>query len=474
MNLTSLLPLALTLLCVVPGHNANSAPHYPALSPPVARSPGGALPAAPYSVAFSKKVPRRKEKINALSALCKHGGSGHGVEPVSQTTVPLAGSNFDSDYLVNITIGGQNFSLILDSGSADTWVPQQGFQCFNLTGSPVPPATCNFGTTGFNVNASKTFRPFPNVSFNITYGTSEFVAGPVGFDTVSIGGLEVSRQVVPLPNVAAWLGDGILSGIIGLAFPDETSVYNTTEPTMATKENHIPYDPFFFTAVKQKKVEYPFFSIALNRPTPDQEEHDAYDPNLGILAFGGIADVPVLHNTSTTVSVQEFTSNATSADEKFFWYTIPIDSYNFPGSKNVPEARNASLGNDTTILDTGTAVNRIPGPVAAAYAAAFDPPAELTSIAGLTLYLAQCNATVPPFSVTIGGQAFSMDPRDQLLPVVADEQGDVVCVLGTQAQQGGPDISQDFHLLGDTFFRNIVTTFNPIDKEVTLTQRVAY
>lgn len=98
--------------------------------------------------------------------------------------------------------------------SADTWVPQQGFQCFNLTGSPVPPATCNFGTTGFNVNASKTFEPFPNVSFNITYGSSEFVAGPVGFDTVSVGGLEVSRQVVPLPNVAAWLGDGILSGII--------------------------------------------------------------------------------------------------------------------------------------------------------------------------------------------------------------------------------------------------------------------
>lgn len=155
----------------------------------------------------------------------------------------------------------------------------------------------------------------------------------------------------------------------------------------------------------------------------------------------------MLHSTSTTVSVQEFTSNATSADEKFFWYTIPIDSYNFPGSKNVPEARNASLGNGTTILDTGTAVNRIPGPVAAAYAAAFDPPAEPTSVAGLTLYLAQCNATVPPFSVTIGGQAFSMDPRDQLLPVVADEQGDVVCVLGTQAQQGGPDLPKDFHLL---------------------------
>ncbi|KAJ7873118.1 acid protease [Mycena olivaceomarginata] len=413
MNLTSLLPLALTLLCVVPGHVANPAPHYPTLLPPVARSPGGALPAAPYSVVFSKKVPRRKEKINALSALCghRHGGSGHGAKPVSHTTVPLAGSNFDSDYLVNITIGGQNFSLILDSGSADTWVPQQGFQCFNLTGSPVPPATCNFGTTGFNVNASKTFRPFPNVSFNITYGTSEFVAGPVGFDTVSVGGLEVSRQVVPLPNVAAWLGDGILSGIIGLAFPDETSVFNTIEPMMATKENHIPYDPFFFTAVKQKKVEYPFFSIALNHPTPDQEEHDVYDPDLRILAFSRIANVPVLHNTSTTVSVQEFTSPATSADEN---------------------------------SGTPSQSIRTTSPAARTFRKRATP--------------LSCNATVPPFSVTIGGQVFSMDPQDQLLPVVADEQG----------------MWFDFHLLGDTFFCNIVTTFNPIDKEVTLTQCVAY
>ncbi|KAJ6449783.1 acid protease [Mycena sanguinolenta] len=397
----------------------------------------------------------------------------HSLSARNAHTVPLAGSDFDVNYVVNATIGGQNFTLLIDSGSADTWVPQQGFSCVNLTGSPVPPATCNFGST-FGINASTTFAPFQNVSFNITYGTGSFVAGPtVGFETVSVGGLEVSHQVVPVPNVAGWVSDGIQSGVLGLAFPNLTSLFNTTNPINASAQNQVLYDPFFFTAVKENKVDHPYFSIALNRPTPDQQEHDPYDPNLGFLSFGGIAPVPVIHNTSTTVPVQGFSSNATGPGDHFFWYAISIDSYNFPGSENVTEARNASLAGGSTIFDTGTALNLVPAPVAAAYAAAFDPPAQLVDIGGLTLYVAPCNATVPPFSVTIGGQAFTMDPRDQLLPVVVDTTGDVVCVGGTQAR-GAQGISADFHLLGDVFMRNVVATFNPIDKEVIVTQRVPY
>lgn len=42
--------------------------------------------------------------------------------------------------------------------------------------------------------------------------------------------------------------------MIGLAFPDLTSVYNTTDPTKASAENQLPYNPFFFSAVKEKKL----------------------------------------------------------------------------------------------------------------------------------------------------------------------------------------------------------------------------
>ncbi|KAJ7861712.1 acid protease [Mycena olivaceomarginata] len=391
---------------------------------------------ASYSVALSKKVPHRKAKVNALSAL--RGGV---VSRHAYTTVPLAGSNMDTDYLVNVTIGGQNFSLIIDSGSSDTWVPQAGFSCFNLTGSPVPQTTCNFGSTGFNPNSSKTFELYQNVSFNQTYGTSEYVAGPIALETVSIGGLEVSRQVVPIPDVAAWTGDGVLSGVLGLAFPNVTSLFNTSDPTTASTKNRILYDPLLlYRGQAEENLAFVTtradFSIALDRPTTEQAETDLYTPNLGLLAFGGIAPVPVIHKHIA------YPPTIAESKRQFFWYTLPIDSYNFPGSENIPEARNASLGNGTTVLDTGTAVNLVPAPVAA--------------------------------GVTIGGQAFSMDPRDQLVPFGNDTpEGGVTCVLGTQAQ-GGPLIASDFHLLGDSFLRNVVATLNPIDREITLTQRVPY
>jgi hypothetical protein len=98
--------------------------------------------------------------------------------------------------------------------SSDTFVIQQGFSCFDLDGNPQSQDVCAFGSAGFNPNASKTFAPFPGVSFNITYTDGEFLLGPVGLDTVTIGELSVEKQVVPIPNRAAYLGDGINSGII--------------------------------------------------------------------------------------------------------------------------------------------------------------------------------------------------------------------------------------------------------------------
>lgn len=63
--------------------------------------------------------------------------------------------------------------------------------------------TCAFGTSGFDIAASKTFKPFPGVSFNITYGDGEFLSGPVGFDTLTIGGLSVTGQEIGVPTLAA-------------------------------------------------------------------------------------------------------------------------------------------------------------------------------------------------------------------------------------------------------------------------------
>ncbi|KAF7344192.1 Acid protease [Mycena venus] len=360
-----------------------------------------------------------------------------------------------------------NFSLIIDTGSSDTWVAQKGFNCFDLNGNPVPADTCAFGTAGFNTAASRTFQPFPNVSFNITYGDGEFLSGPVGFDTVTIGGLSVTHQEIGVPTLTAWEGDGINTGLIGLAFPGLTSVYNTTDPTKASGANQLPYSPLFLSAVSEKKVKNPFFSVALDRGTFDQQENDPFDPNLGFLSFGGIAPVPVT-NTAVTVPVQGYSATtgipSNGPGSEFFFYTVDVEAYTFPGSNRVVTA------NNNTILDTGTTLNFVPTDVAAAYNAQFHPPATLDEDFGL--FVVDCNARVPQFGVVIGGKTFQIDARDQILPAGTDDNGNIICITGTQ--DGGPDVAEDIFIMGDVFLHNVVSTFNPVAGEVTLTQRARY
>ncbi|KAJ7441670.1 acid protease [Mycena galericulata] len=422
------------------------------------------LPQANVSVPFSARTPRRKSKRLALAAL--RGRSTSSSQSSLGDTVVLDGSDSDFEYLTNVTIGGQKFSLSVDTGSSDTWVIQQGFSCFDLGGNPQPQDVCQFGSAGFNPNASKTFVPFPGVSFNITYTDGEVLLGPVGLDTITIGGLSVEKQVVPIPTHAAYQGDGINSGIIGLSFPGGTTVFNTTDPLNASTANQIIYSPLFLSAVEQKKVKNPYFSIALDRGSFEQEKNDNFDPNLGFLSFGGIAPVPVLKN-SVTVPIQGFSTTTTQSDlpgSNLFFYTVDVDSYIFPGSDKVVTA------NNSTVLDTGTTVNVVPSPVAAAYAAQFSPPAVVDPNTGL--YTIACNATVPDFAVTIGGKTFPIDKRDQILPTGTDANNSTICITGTQ--DGGPDQAGAVFILGDVFLHNVVTTFNPVDGEVTLTQRAPY
>jgi len=422
-------------------------------------------------VPFTAKTPRRSSKKSALAALrgkpAKKVPGSKAPSAGGGSTVVVDGSDFDDEYLTNVTVGGQHFSLIIDTGSSDTWVAQKGFNCFDLDENPVPESTCAFGTAGFDTKASKTFQPFPNVSFNITYGDGEFLSGPVGFDTVTIGGLSVSHQEIGVPTLTAWEGDGINTGLIGLAFPGLTSVFNTTDPTKASGANQLVYDPLFVTAVKEKRVANPFFSIALDRGTFDQQENDPFDPNLGFLSFGGIAPVPVV-NTAVTVPIQGYSATTgipeNGPGSEFFFYTVDVQAYTFPGSNRVVTA------NNNTILDTGTTLNFVPTDVAASYNAQFHPPAVLDTDADL--YVVDCNAQVPEFNVIIGGKTFTIDGRDQILPAGTDDNGNIICITGTQ--DGGPDVAEDIFILGDVFLHNVVSTFNPIAGQVTLTQRAKY
>jgi hypothetical protein len=152
-----------------------------------------------------------------------HGGhEGHG-KPAS--SIPLVGAPLGLDYLVNITVGGQTFAVVIDTGSSTTWVPTSNFTCFNATGGMVPQAECGFGPL-FDIEASKTFVPIEDVNFNVTYGEMIFVGliissadrvllgdgdivlGGAAHETVTIGDTTVHNQEIGVGEKIFWAGNG--------------------------------------------------------------------------------------------------------------------------------------------------------------------------------------------------------------------------------------------------------------------------
>lgn len=95
------------------------------------------------------------------------------------------------------------------------------------------------------------------------------------------------------------------------------------------------------------------------------------------------------------------------------------------------------------ILDTGTTLNYVPTDVIELYANKFVPPAVFDDDVGA--YVVNCRARVPPFTVTIGGKTFTIDGRDQILPIGTDDSGKEVCILGTM--DGGPNVDGNIFIL---------------------------
>ena len=85
----------------------------------------------------------------------------------------------------------------------------------------------------------------------------EFLNGEVGTDSVTVGGMTVTKQEIGLVTNAAWEGDGVNTGLMGLAYPGLTSVYNGSNPDDDTSALRDPYNPVFWTAVAEKAVKNP-------------------------------------------------------------------------------------------------------------------------------------------------------------------------------------------------------------------------
>lgn len=174
-------------------------------------------------------------------------------------------------------IGSKTFTVVLDTGSSDTWVAGKGFACLSTeeSGVTIPESGCRFGPL---YTTSSTFQTIPNENFHIAYSDGESLDGTFGTEHVTVAGIEVKNQQIAIVNQAAWNGDSVSSGLLGLAFPADTHAFTGSNSNADSASNQKLYNPLFTNMYTEGQVA-PLFSLALDRTGG------------GYLAIGGLPPV---------------------------------------------------------------------------------------------------------------------------------------------------------------------------------------
>jgi aspergillopepsin I len=119
--------------------------------------------------------------------------------------------------MTTVTFSSGPYNLVIDTGSSDTWVATSAFNCVSMSGAALPQSQCGFGPL-YNVTNSTSFSSISGNGFQVRYTDGEFLTGTMGSEDLSLGGLSV-RQIVGVVDRGWWMGDGISSGLLGMAYP---------------------------------------------------------------------------------------------------------------------------------------------------------------------------------------------------------------------------------------------------------------
>ena len=328
---------------------------------------------------------------------------------------------------------------------------QTGFQCENTLGLNEAQSYCKFGRT---YDTASTFTTIPDENFRISYADGEGLTGILGREKVTLANVTVYNQTIGVVRNATWRGDGVSSGLIGLAYPALTSAFNGTNITADGRSTQIQYDPIFTSMYTQGDVDS-VFTLTLARGNGSSS-----------LAIGGLPPAEPgfesLEFTSVPIEVMQLNpfQNPKYATQKSYYTITPqgfvyrnatsSGSGNWTSPTGGCEVEEQTLNTTyPTIVDSGTSLIYLPEAQVLYINAAFDPPTYLDQVSGYDVI--PCNATAPEVGVLIGGTTFYIDAEDMILDLGLDNG---LCVSGVQNGGGAVNI------LGDVFLRNVIAVFD--------------
>ena len=343
------------------------------------------------------------------------------------------------EYSVKVTIGTppQSFSLQLDTGSSDLWVPA-------VDSSSCQQNNCNDGS--FDSSKSSSFQFFAS-GFNISYGDGTVDSGEYFTDVVGLGNITIKDMTMGLANVTANgpSDPSLVQGLLGVGYAlleSEVEFLNETVPTI--------YDELLTGGYINRKA----FSLYL----------DDVEANTGSILFGAIdttkfsGDLVSLPIQPIEGYYQEYTVTITSISIQDGSGTRPLTGPNFEV---------------LALLDSGTSQQQLPDNVMTELVQGLGalensgstlvPCSYANANASLVYQFGGANGPKisVPFSELVqsaGGQFTFSDGTPQCLFAVAGG----ATLEGTTEQV----------ILGDTFLRSAYVVYDIANNEIAIAQAV--
>ncbi|KAF9651169.1 acid protease [Thelephora ganbajun] len=365
------------------------------------------------STSHAIHVPISRFKLSGFSPLEKR-AQGHGATPYHLFAAGNSSKDLsnvrDLIYTGNITVGGGEYPVQLDTGSSDLWVK-----------GPVSPLPDTLPTS---------------ISYNLSYGLG-WAYGNIGFSPVEFSGIRVENQSfldVSVANNPA-LGYGA-QGLLGLGF---TSLSNIDY--LMNKTGSSAGRSFLFNAFSINPQQPNFISFALSRSSDDQDEVNGaitigeYVPEYKqIEQTPAIPTWPVKNPKRWNVLLEAFHVGATPV-------TVTSKISNAPANRAV------------VLLDTGTSYTYAP-PEACQTIYGGIPGAQYDSTS--RLWLIPCGQEVD-VALQINQRIFPMHPLDMTIHTKIDNQ---TCAGSFIPQEVSVGEGQFDWLIGDNVLRNIYSVYD--------------
>ncbi|KAL9059624.1 MAG: hypothetical protein Q9162_001129 [Coniocarpon cinnabarinum] len=376
--------------------------------------PAGDAPALP-AVSTGHEAPTQQSGTAIASAV--QTSTDATAQPTATGSLNAVPQRLHSEYLAEISIGGQQIQVDFDTGSSDFWV-------FNTL---LPPAYRAGHQQFYDPNASATYRDLPGLHWEIIYGDYSAAKGVVGSDWVDMGGVRIDGQSVELATnlTYGFVRDVANDGLVGLGFSNINNVRPTRQRTVFDNLRPLLQRELFAASLKEDGT-------------------GSYD--FGFVDPGAL---PAGSSERNLVQVGVDPSNG-------FWQ-VPSPAYGIAGIFHPRDQASAA------IVDSGTSLLLVDPELAGDYWSRVQGAGISNQYGG---YIYPCSTPLPGFGIAIGnvtktggptggwggpnGTMIHVPPWMLAYAQVTDQY----CYGALQSNQG-----YGLQVFGDILFRNAFVVF---------------